>query len=920
MDTLTGISELISIPDVKRLTVRSIVFSASGDKVAISGYMTIGEVNYFPGVIIVDSRTMTLLHRFSNSAAVAAFLSDGQSLLMDGPGVCRFDGTQVWTARRFFGRSALSPDEQTCYVMEGGTLRAYRMADGTELWTSFPGFSAGFGGIANMAVSQDGSFAYVYGFGEYASENGIARVPLRKDAKATSIWKEAVHAVSIGTNQKLVWNFNEDARISNLEDNSEPPLVLTSKDFAPLENAIEAEGSRQLRVEGEIEWLMYRGAFGESRIAWFEEDLRDGRFITVDGHSVRRGLAYSLRDGRTTFGPASHQIGGVWRSGFGVWVDNSFRSFRGESALAGTSPVPSGSRNGRYAATRWKNGLSVLESRPNTLSMAEILHIPNVLTYKSYPHVHMSATIRINDSGTHVLFLSGIANLGSSYQIEEVEVATGARRVLFGNSETLPMEKIGYLPDGRVFVHSRTNGEFRISIYRVNTPAPTLEHSVAMGRGFRGIHSDDASTFALSNGRVIRVVDAHGDLIHEIGTIALPVMLSSRGQLLVASSSSTTTGYAIRGGVEELRLDRDTLISGESTTARFRLHEPAPAGGARISISQEPGLLTPRFVDIPEGASEGTFTVTAEPVNISFQTSVQATWQLVGPRKTVNVLDATSMTMRLSRSEIPSGETATGTIEFDTVSGPGGREVSLTVSRPGIVTVQPATVVVPAGERSGTFTVRASSQVTSGTVAITAHGSGLSDTKNVTVVRPAVQLRLEPGEVKGGVATLLRIVLGTLAPANGTIVNLTSSSPSARVTSTTTIAEGTRARVVGVRTSPVSTTQTVTLTGTLADGRRGSAALTLLPPELREVLVTPLTVGGGEDIAIFVKLDGNAPVGGMSFDMTSQNPAVLPVPSRITVPGGAFFQVISVRAREVQSTTRVRITVGFWEFQVTVVP
>jgi hypothetical protein len=265
-------------------------------------------------------------------------------------------------------------------------------------------------------------------------------------------------------------------------------------------------------------------------------------------------------------------------------------------------------------------------------------------------------------------------------------------------------------------------------------------------------------------------------------------------------------------------------------------------------------------------------------------------------------------------STIAAGSSATGTVTLSTNAPAGGTVVSLSSSST-VLTV-PATVTVPAGTDSTTFTATAGAVFADLGVTITATANGGSATAMTQVVRLKLTgLTVNPiavagGSTKGATAT---ITLNGQAGTGGTKVTLTSNKPTvASVPATVTVPAG--ATTVDFK---VSTPQSVTtasnakITATL-DSSSAFVNLRISPPSVASLVLSPAALNGGSSALSTgtVTLDGPAPKGGPVVAISTASPSLTELSTTsLTIPAGSLSGTFTVRSKvPVSSSTRVNIT------------
>lgn len=189
-------------------------------------------------------------------------------------------------------------------------------------------------------------------------------------------------------------------------------------------------------------------------------------------------------------------------------------------------------------------------------------------------------------------------------------------------------------------------------------------------------------------------------------------------------------------GLIRLELDSDSVDGGSSVNGEVEIGLPAPAGGVvvRVATDNKKVADVAWAVNIAEGETVGTFTITTYPVTKVTAVRVRAAYP--GPTKyitlTVNPPFALSA-LALSKSSIKGGQTVTGTITMakaasvDTV-------VTLASSMPSVASV-PASVTVLAGQSTATFTVTTNTVTSTKNPVISATYNSLTKTAKLKVTK-----------------------------------------------------------------------------------------------------------------------------------------------------------------------------------------
>ncbi len=218
----------------------------------------------------------------------------------------------------------------------------------------------------------------------------------------------------------------------------------------------------------------------------------------------------------------------------------------------------------------------------------------------------------------------------------------------------------------------------------------------------------------------------------------------------------------------------------------------------------------------------------------------------------------TSLTnLDLNPTTVAGGGATSGTV-IVSVAAPDTTVISLSSSNPAVASV-PATVTVPTGGFTGTFTVSTSPVASNTDVVITATFNGSSRSAMLTVTGgqppPSTSLQnlaLSPSSVTGGNGGQAALVLSGPAPAGGATVTLSSSNPAvAAVPATATVPGGATSAVATISTASVSSSTPVTITASYGGVTR-TAILTVTPPGAPPPQNATITVSatgrGGETV------------------------------------------------------------------------
>jgi acetyl esterase/lipase len=269
--------------------------------------------------------------------------------------------------------------------------------------------------------------------------------------------------------------------------------------------------------------------------------------------------------------------------------------------------------------------------------------------------------------------------------------------------------------------------------------------------------------------------------------------------------------------------------------------------------------------------------------------------------------DVASVT--LSPSSLLGTQPATGTV---TLTAPvpaaiaAGLRVGLASGNAGVASV-PASLVVPAGQSSATFTVTTQAVATTTPVYVSAFRQ-TTRSATLTVQAPAVSgFTLSPASFAPACqASSGRVTISGKAPAGGLTVPLTSTHPTAVVPASVTVPAGATSVTFPVTAPAASSTQSGVLTAAYGGGSR-SATLTTRPVAAAALDVSPNPATGPATATATVTLDCAAP-SDVTVALSSSKPSVAqPAVPSIVIPAGQSSGTFQVTVYQVAAATSVSI-------------
>lgn len=365
--------------------------------------------------------------------------------------------------------------------------------------------------------------------------------------------------------------------------------------------------------------------------------------------------------------------------------------------------------------------------------------------------------------------------------------------------------------------------------------------------------------------------------------------------------SSTSLSVTLRAAIS---ISPAALLGGAGATGTLTLNEPAPVGTVVNLSSNNPAVTVPAIVTFSTGAVTATFPVTTSAVPTAITASITATIDTAAMSTSIAVRPVQVNALVLNPTELAGGDAASATL---TLSDPAPAATTVVLSSDSSVATVPSTVVVAAGAQTATFNVSTSAVTAMVTATIGATLNGSSQSAQLPIYPAYLQSISNTFSLVGGTSGTITVTLGGVAPAGGATISLASYNSAASVPSSVTIAAGGRSASFTVTTIPVTTAQIAYITATYRSVVK-TTTVTVTPPNITSVSVSPSPVVGGEIGTVQATLGAPAPagtqvtIGGSPLNFVGQ-----PV---ITFAGGATTAQTGLMTAPVAAPTAV--TVSGW--------
>jgi len=403
--------------------------------------------------------------------------------------------------------------------------------------------------------------------------------------------------------------------------------------------------------------------------------------------------------------------------------------------------------------------------------------------------------------------------------------------------------------------------------------------------------------------------------------------------------------YGMEGWLDKLRVGLASISGislspstvpgglGASTTGTVTLSQAAPNGGASVVLTLLNNTTAASFttgsqtstlvITIPAGASTGTFTVYTNPVTSNTPVQVQAGYE--GSFQ-IGLFTVTPWLQQLSLTptSVVGGNAVSGKINLAALppTGSGGINVTILTDTPSLVSFPGgATVNVPEGQTSVTFTINTNGVGVVSFPQVTASLLGVGITQTLTVTLASLsQLTFNPASVSGGTSSTATLQLDGQAT-GPFVVNLTASDPAYTFSDPTTLQpinsltfnQGDTAQQFIVNTPyALASTQVVVTATRPAQGNYPSQSISstlfVSSQNLTTFTISPTEVPGGGTSTGTVIINAAAPDGGVIVNLSSNNTAAAQVPATVLIPSGATSATFTITTGVLGSQQTATIT------------
>jgi len=218
--------------------------------------------------------------------------------------------------------------------------------------------------------------------------------------------------------------------------------------------------------------------------------------------------------------------------------------------------------------------------------------------------------------------------------------------------------------------------------------------------------------------------------------VTTKVYTANYSAVITATAGAATKSATLAvqdDSIKSLSLQTSSVLGGKSVLGTVYLVGAAPSTGWTVKLSSTSSQVqVPATVVVATGKTYATFTVTTKAATLGYAAVITATDTLSHASATLTVLDDSVVKLTISPATVVGGTAATGTVTLRAAAPTGGWAVNLSSSGPAKV---PATLTVPAGATTATFSITTTVVSASVTANITA-SDALSQKSASLVVKP----------------------------------------------------------------------------------------------------------------------------------------------------------------------------------------
>jgi len=805
------------------------------------------------------------------------------------------DGTEKWKFLTFgavYGSPAFGADG-TIYVgstiaNNGGVIYAIN-PDGTEKWGQSAGSVAG-----SPAVASDGTLYFLTGNGEM--------IAIADHGSADILWmvgefgSGGTSSPAIGPDGTIYVTGNSSNLLAVNPDGS-PKLafavtgVSSSPAIGPDGSIYVASANGNLYSFNSSGKKLWTYAIGSDTYSSPSIGVDGTVYVASNAGNVYAFESYGLL--KWTFATSQPVVGASPAIGSDGTVYIGSTDLFAIGTEVNTDPLI----NFTISPSRVQNGVS--SGGIVTLSQPAPAGGDVVYLSSDTPDAVVPALVIVQPGSTQAAF--NIVTTANSPALTATLTATSG-----GNSITSILLINFPVPTGLTFEPSSVVGG------RPSTGTVTLNEPSGPGGTTVELSSDIANAVPPST---VTVPSGATSVTFSIPTLAVATGIEATITAEIGTVSVAGTLAVIPPSVSVLTVAPASVYGGGSSQGTVTLNVAAPSGGLTVVLTSNSRFATvPSSVQVPSGALTVTFAIATTVVATTETATISAIVGGNAQTASLVIQAPTLQSVATSPATVVGGSTTkvVGSVVFGGPTPAAGATILLTSSNDKVLGL-PASVRIPSGASTATFTVTHNMVTTPQTVTITAKFGTVIETAMVTVNPFQISsMSLSPASVVGGIGAAGLLTLNAAAGSGHVAVKLSSASKYVGFPVSVLVLAGSSSAKFAVTTKAVSASTTALIAGEL-NASSQQAGLTILPAALVSLSVSPSTVKGESSTVVTgkVTLSGEAPAGGMAITLSSSSSSAATVPTTVTIPAGRTYAAFRISHKRVSSSLAVTISASF---------
>jgi len=408
------------------------------------------------------------------------------------------------------------------------------------------------------------------------------------------------------------------------------------------------------------------------------------------------------------------------------------------------------------------------------------------------------------------------------------------------------------------------------------------------------------------------------------GDMAYGLTLDSSGNPVVAGYTASTDFPTSTGAYETsttadgdgfitdlafpaivVALSPTAVVGGTSLTGQVVVSVPAGASGETVTFSSNTTAAKPPVsAPMPAFGSYLTFPITTIPVDSATVATITAKVGANSQSATVTVNAPTLTSVAFTPSSVVGGIAGSLTVNLSSAAGP---DAAVALSGPG-PWLLPSSVVVPAGQSSGTFSIATAGVNVSTTPTVSAKYGSITRTSTLTIMPAAISTYTATyASVVGGTAEGSTLTLNGKAGLYGDIVTFSSTGPVVLPAPVSVTYETTSA-AISISTQPVSVATAASVTAKMGTVAK-TINFTVTPAPIAAVSL-PSAVLGGNSASCTISLSGLAGASGDTVTLSGTGSWTVPASEKVAAGATSVVFSFPTKAVSASGTATITATLG----------